>query len=98
MNKFFIRLDRKPKNWGDRIILFIAHLIEEKKKSGMVKSYISVIKAVLAENQIAVNHDDYLMRSLTKACKLRNDTFRIRMPIQKGMLNLLLKSTERYFG
>ena len=35
-NKFFLRLDKKPQSWGDRLILFVGHLITEKKQSAMV--------------------------------------------------------------
>ena len=46
-NKFFIKLDRKPKDWGARLTLFVAHVINNNRQSSTVKSYISAIKAVL---------------------------------------------------
>ena len=57
-NSFLIHLDRMPDNWDDRIILFVAHLIEpeqngdtaEKQKTTapqMIASYASGIKAEL---------------------------------------------------
>ena len=46
-NKFLLRLDVKPKNWEDRLIMFAAHLVDEWKKSTTIKSYISAIKAIL---------------------------------------------------
>ena len=30
-NKFFIRLDKKPKKWEDRIVLFVGYLIENNR-------------------------------------------------------------------
>ena len=48
-NKFFIRLDAKPCNWEDRLVLFTAYLVENKLKSSSIKSYISAIRSVLAE-------------------------------------------------
>ena len=54
-NQFFIWLDRKPDSWEERITLFAAHLIQMKKKSSMVKSYVSVIKAVLSDMNVTVN-------------------------------------------
>ena len=96
-NTFYLRLDKKPKLWEDRIVLFIAHLIQNNKQASTVKSYISAIKAVLAEDKITLNQDDYLIKSLTRACKLNNSNFRIQLPIQKGLLNILIKSTEWYF-
>ena len=67
-NKFFIKLNFKPIEWCDRIVLFAAHLIEQKKKSQTVKSYVSAIKAVLKCNDIKVCENRYLLNSLTRAC------------------------------
>ena len=46
-NKFYIRLDRKPETWEERLVLFVGYLVEGKKKSQTIKSYISAIRAVL---------------------------------------------------
>ena len=46
-NEFFVKLDRKPSGWEDRITLFVAYLINRGKKSTTVRSYVSAIKAVL---------------------------------------------------
>ena len=89
-NQFFIRLNVKPDTWEDRLILFVGYLVENKMKSGTIKSYISAIKSVLLDDGIEINEDRYLIRSLTKACSYRNDTFRTRLPICKGFLNLIL--------
>ena len=47
-NEFFIKLDRKPLSWEDRLTLFVGYLVKSGKKSTTIKSYISAIKAVLA--------------------------------------------------
>ena len=46
-NEFIIRLDFKPGSWEDRMILFVGYLIQTKKKSSTIQSYISAIKVVL---------------------------------------------------
>ena len=97
-NKFIVRLDDKPRNWEDRLVLFTAHLISCNLKSTSVRSYISAIKGVLAENQIQISEDTYLLSSLTRACKLKKDTVVTRLPIRKDMLFLILKEVEKYFG
>ena len=89
-NQFFIHLDIKPENWEDRLVLFVGYLVETQKKSTMIKSYISAIKGVLRDDNIIINEDRYLLKLLTKACKYKNDKVRIRLPIQKGILQLLL--------
>ena len=72
-------------------------MISEKRKSSTIRSYISAIKAILAEGQIQINEDRYLLNSLIHACKLMQDRVQIRLPVQKGLLMILLKTVEKYF-
>ena len=88
----------KPRFWEEHIILFAAYLINQNRKSSTVKSYISAIKAVLANNDIVVNENRYLLNSLTSACRLQNDTVRMKFPIQKDLLHLILKMTGQFFA
>ena len=96
-NKFFIRLDKKPSRWEDRLSLFVGHLVHHKYQSSTVKSYISAIKAVLWMNNIKITEDQYLLASLTRACRLWNDKIRTRLPIQWGLLGIILWKTNTYF-
>ena len=96
-NKFFVRLDNKPETWEHRILLYTAYLIHQGKQSSMVKSYISGLRAVLADINVKLNDDTVLLNSLIRACKLRNDKVRLRLPIQKPMLHMILQATEKYF-
>ena len=97
-NEFYVRLDDKPCNWEDRLVLFVGHLVMKNRKSTTIASYISAIKSVLLEDGIEINEDKYLLSSLTKACKLRNDTIRLRLPIQKPFLRILVKNLETIFS
>ena len=97
-NEFFIKLDIKPKTWEERLTLFVGYLVEQRKKSTTIKSYISAIKAVLREDCVEIFEDRYLLTSLTKACKYKNDHVRIRLPIQKEMLQILLNQVTTYYG
>ena len=97
-NNFFLKLDDKPSSWEQRIILFTGYLVQCKRKSTMVRSYISAIKAVLMEIDIKVNHDEYLLSSLTRACKLVNDRCRTRLPIQWPLLNTILTQISLHFA
>ena len=86
-NEFYIRLDDKPKRWEDRITLFVGYLIHQKKaKSQTIRSYLSAIRATLKNENIKLNEDLFLLNSLTRACKLQNDSYRLRLPIQKPLL------------
>ena len=96
-NKFILNLDRKPCNWEDRLTLFVGCLIDDDKQSSTVKSYISAIKAVLAENDIELNENTFLLNSLTRACRLVNDQIRTRLPICKPMLSAILNQIDKHF-
>ena len=88
----------KPTSWEDRLILFVGHLIDNDRKSATIKSYISAIKAVLKTDGQSLDENKYLLKSLTRACKLKNDRVRTRLPIQKGMLKILLNKLCDIFG
>ena len=97
-NKFFVRLDHKPRHWRDRITLYVGYLIDKKKQSSMIKSYLSAIKAVMLDNNIPWDSDQYLLSSLTRACRLENDQVKRRSPIKKKLLQKLLKQISILFG
>ena len=90
-NLFFIRLDDKPTNWADRITLYVGYLISCGKQSCTIKSYISALKTVLLDNGITITNNQYLLSSLTRACRLENDHICQRLPIKKDLLLVLLR-------
>ena len=94
---FFVWLDKKPDTWEDHITLFVTYLIEEKKQSQTVKSYVSAIKGTLAEINVKINQDKFLLSALTRACKFKNDKARLWMPIRKGLLRIILTKTTDYY-
>ena len=96
-NSFFIRLDNKPTDWEDRLVLYVGFLIDNNRKSATIKSYISAIKLVLLENDNELNEDRFLLNSLTRACKLKNDFVKNRFPIRRMLLDVVLQETSKYF-
>ena len=96
-NKFIIRWDRKPPNWEDRIVLYVGYLTSQNKKSTTIRSYISAIRSVQRDDGVSLNEDKYLLSSLTKACKLQKDRVQIRLPIQKGVLEILIRHISDSF-
>ena len=94
---FLVQLDYCPWSWEDRIVLFVGYLIDNNKQSSTVKSYVSAIRAVLRDDKIKLDEDQYLITSLTRACRLKNDAISARMPIQRGMLSIVLKQIEKAF-
>ena len=93
-NKFFIRLDDKPNEWEDRLVLFVGYLINQNKQSQTIQSYISAIRGILAVNGIAIQEDKFMLSSLTRACRINNDTINLKFPIHKDLLRVLLKALE----
>ena len=62
-----------------------------------IKSYISAIKAVLKMHKVNITEDQYLLSSIVRACRLRNDKLHTCLPIQKPMLELILWQTKIHF-
>ena len=96
-NKFYLRLDRKPDSWELRLNYFVTYLVDTNKQSSTVKSYISAVKAVLREDGYILDQDQFVLNALTRACKLNNDATRTRLPIHKGLLNIILEQTSKRF-
>ena len=97
-SKFCLQLDVKPKSWEDRITLFVGYLIENGKQSSTVRSYVSAVKNVLMDNGFDIKEDRFLISSLTKACRITNDEVRTRLPIQRGLLIILLRQVQVKFA
>ena len=97
-NEFFIRLDRKPSNLENRLVLFTGYLIENKQKPATIHSYISAIRAVLWENNIELNDNKSLLSSLTRACRFHCDAVKWRLPIRCDMMNQLLSIIKNKYS
>ena len=89
-NHFLVRLDILPPTWEDRAVLFCAHLVETGKQSATVKSYLSAIKSVLSDDDYEWCNHNVLLTTLTRACRTVNDRVLIRLPIGKGLLEMIL--------
>ena len=96
-SKFYFRLDVKPPTWEERIVLLTAFLIDNKLKSTSVRSYLSAIRCIIAEDGIRLNEDWFLINSLTRACKLKNDELTIRFLIHKDLLHSILCKVETHY-
>ena len=87
----------KPDTWENRLVLFTAFLIDNELKLSTVRTLLSAIRGVLLENNVRLHEDQYLLSSLTRACKLKNDKLITRLPIGKGLLNLIIKEARKHF-
>ena len=96
-NEFFIKLDAKPEMWEERLVLFVGYLIDNNKKSTTINSYISAIKAVLKDDDVFINENRFILNSLIKACRLKNDKVKTRLPIKRNLLELLIQHLEIMF-
>ena len=99
LNKFIINLDyREHLSWEEKTALFGAYLINNGIQSSTLKSYFSALKHVLKQDGYDWNDKKVLLSSLVKSCKLENDKVKIRLPIQKGLLEMLLFELQRIYG
>lgn len=96
-NSFLIRFDHLPDKWEDRIILYAAYLADTGKASATVKSYVSAIRHVLRFDGIDIGDTNFQLPTIVRACKLNNDKLTLRMPIQKRMLSMILRTIEDHY-
>ena len=96
-NKFVISLNRKPNNWEDRLVLFIAKCVSNGRASAIIRSYASAVKAVLRTEGVFLDSYIYKLKVLAKVCRLSNDRLKIRLPIKKGLFGLILDKVEILF-
>ena len=96
-NKFLIKLDNKPDSWEERVAFYGGYLVHQGVQSSTLKSYVSAIKKTLVLDGYDWNDDQLKLSLLTNACKNTNDKAHIRLPIQNGLLELLLFELQRKF-
>ena len=96
-NRFLVRLDELPSTWEKRVSLYCAHLLKRGAKSATLKSYVSAIKGFLVADGYPWDQNQILLDVLTKSCSLQNDEVYNRLPIQLGLLELLLIETQKLY-
>ena len=65
--------------------------MDSNKRPSTISSYVAALKTVLREDQQEIKEDWFLLNSLIRACRLGNHSVKIRLPIQKPLLHILLK-------
>ena len=55
------------------------------------------IKSVLRKDGFELNENKYLLASLMRACHLKNDRVHTKLPIRKGLLELLVRTVPQLF-
>ena len=97
-NEFVLKLDHIPRRWEERLSLYCLYLIEiVGLQSSTIKTYVSAIKDTLVTDGYQWQDNLLLLRTLTSACRTQNDIFRTRLPIQKGLLDMILFEVERKY-
>ena len=96
LNKFLLSLDTKLKmSWEQKTALFGAYLVDNGVQSSTLKSYFSAIKHILKQDGYEWDDNKVLLNALARSCKLENDLVKTRLPIQKGLLEMLLFEIKR---
>ena len=78
--------------------LFIAYKIDQGMQSSTVKCYVSAIKRTLIDDGYHWDDQKILLTSLTRACRLVNDKVKTRLPIQCGLLEMILFEVQRMYN
>ena len=66
-------------------------------QSSTLKSYFSAIKHVLKLDGYQWDDTKVLLSSLVRSCRLENDKVKTRLPIQKGLLEMILFEVDRHY-
>ena len=96
-NKFVISLDRIPPTWEEKLALFLACLVQERRPPGTIKSYKSAIKAVLCDNGLELDDNQLQLAAVIKACKYMDRSVMVRLPIQRGLLRMTLDRIKDHY-
>ena len=97
-NNFIIQLELVSLSWEEKLCFYAAFLVEECSiQSATLKSYISGIKAMLLSDGYILSDDKLLLNCITRACRLKNDHIYIRLPIGKGLLEILMNEISLEF-
>ena len=67
-------------------------------QSSTIKSYISAVKAVLEDDEHPLDENRCLLKALIRACRLKNDTMRTKIPIKKDLLFGLMRKLSDLFA
>ena len=96
-NEFILKLDVKPNSWERRVALFCAYMVEKGSKSTTIHSYISALKNILVTDGYHWDESMILVESITKACRLMNDTVFNRFQTRIGFLEMILFEVGRIY-
>ena len=99
-NNFLIHLDYIPPgtSWEEKTMLFGVHLVDTGCQSSTIKSYFSAIKHILKTDGYPWSNDKIMLVTLTRSCKLLNDSVKVRLPISYRLLDAILFEIERCYG
>lgn len=96
-NKFISKFDCIPPKWEDRIIVWATHLADNRKKSATIRSYISAVRYCLSLDDIKVSHQNCELAAIIQAAKQMNDQLYIRLPIQRELMQLILRFIDSHY-
>ena len=99
-NKFLINLQGNVKHlsWEERAVLFGTHLVDQGSQSQTIASYFSAIKHILKMDDYIWDNEKAQLSTITRSCRILNDTLKVRLPIQIKLLELILFEVGRHFG
>ena len=97
-NKFIIKLDHRPKDWEQGVSWYITYLYYKGFQSSTLKSYVSGIKSVLINDDYPWEDNKVKFNMIANSCSMVNDRVQTRLPIQNGLLEMLIFELERKYN
>ena len=82
-------------SWEQKTALFGAYLVDTGVQSSTLKSYFSAIKHILRSDGYQWDDNKVLLSALARSCKMENDKVKTRLPIRKGLLEMILFEVKR---
>ena len=93
-----VKLDYPPDCWEERVSLYCAYLTENTNiQSSTLRTYLSAIKSKLQADNYRWNQDLVYLSALIRGCKLKNDVIKVRLPISRNLLEVILFEVERRY-
>ena len=78
--------------------MFGASLVDQGVQSSTLRSYMSAIKRILVDDGYQWDNSKLLLSTLVCGCKIVNDKVKTCLPVQVGLLDLLLFELQRIFN
>ena len=81
----------------DRLVLFVAELMDTGRPSSTISSCVSAVRSVLKDDGVDMGKNSILLSAMLRSCRVNNKSeSSLRLPIQKGLFHMVIDKLEMY--